>query len=118
MWDEGGMMVIPHPIKNKKVPLIELHARIPGELYEKLEDYCNSYECAKTRGINDLLEIGLIVFTHLNEIKEKLKHPELLEEIHNQLKEGGLVDYAQRMNPKDFNLISSIIETEKKARKI
>ncbi len=108
-----------HPsIMKRKIPSIDIHIHVTAELYEKIQRFCEIDKYNTTEGIKELLEVGLFLSERLSEIKEKRKHPELLEEIHNQLKEGGLVDYVQRMNPKDFDLISSIFETEKKDRKL
>lgn len=102
----------------KKTPTIDIHIHTPMELYEKIESFCEINKYNTSEGIKELLQVGLFLSARLSEIKEKIKNPELLEEIHNQLKEGGLVDFVQRMNAKDFELISSIFDTEKKARKI
>jgi metal-responsive CopG/Arc/MetJ family transcriptional regulator len=103
----------------KRVYFVDIHSLLPIDLVEKIERYCERYHKAnRSEGIRELIEVGLLISERRSEIEEKRKHPELLEEIHNQLIEGGLVDFVQRMNAKDFNIISSIFETEKKARNI
>ena len=66
----------------------------------------------RNSAVNDLLQIGLIV----NQRVDTLQEPELVAEIKGQLKNGGLVDYLEHLNPSDFNVLWSIIQTEVKAR--
>ena len=59
-----------------------------------------------------MLELALSVVDKL----PKLKDPEFVEEIRQQLSEGGLVDYVRKLQPKQFEILASIMDTEKKER--
>ena len=98
----------------KKEYKVDLHVRISIPLDQKIEVYCNTLrKRTKSEGINELLEIGLFTFENWTLIK---KEPHRLEELHNQLKEGELVDYIQNMEHRDFEIMYDIFKNEYKAR--
>jgi len=66
----------------------------------------------RTVAINQLIEAGLLVADRLPHLKD----PEFVAEVREQMKEGGLVDYVTKMTPKQFEILASIVETEKKER--
>ena len=98
----------------KKEYKVDLHVRISIPLDQKIEVYCNTLrKRTKSEGIKELLEIGLFTFENWTLIK---KEPHRLEELHNQLKEGELVDYIQNMEHRDFEIMYDIFKNEHKAR--
>lgn len=93
----------------------EIYHRISMKTYRRLVAFMNKrrYD-SRNKAANDLIEVGLIV----EENVDKLKDPEIVAEIKAQLREGGLVDYIQHLNPKDLEILCSIVDTEQKARGI
>ena len=93
---------------------VDLHVRIPIPVDQKIVSYCNVLKKrTKAEGIKELLEIGLFTFENWTLIK---KEPHRLEELHNQMKEGTLVDFIQKMEHRDFEIMFDIFKTEHKAR--
>lgn len=92
-----------------------IYQRLPISVHKQLVEFMNTHRYrSRNEAINDLLSIGMIVCSNIHKIKD----PELVEEIKQQLKEGGLVDYVSKLNPKEFEIIWSIIRTEAKIRKV
>jgi hypothetical protein len=88
--------------------------RIPLALLERIENYERKNRVRnRTEAINQLLEIALIVIEH----KELLKDEHLKEEIIDQLREGGLVDYFRTLSTKDLTILNSIVRNEVDSRK-
>lgn len=87
--------------------------RIPYRLLLRLEQIENKEKFSnRTDTINAVLEIGLFAYEH----KEVLEDPHMKEEIMNQLKEGGLVDFFRTLSPTDFNVIWQLARTEARSR--
>jgi len=100
-----------------------IHASLPLRLVTKIDDYVENDPIGKannsrTAAIRELLTVGLWFATRRKEFEDIFKNPELMEEIQSQLSEGGLVDYVERMNWKQFQVVWSIFKTEAKARKL
>ena len=92
----------------------DIHIRIPIDLDQKIDTYCNTLrKKTKTEGVKELLKIGLFTFENWTLMK---KEPHRLEELHKQLKEGELVDFIQNMEHRDFEIMFDIFKTEHKAR--
>jgi hypothetical protein len=92
----------------------DIHIRIPIELDQKIDTYCNALrKKTKTEGVKELLKIGLFTFENWTHIKND---PNKLEELHKQMQEGNLVDYIQNMKHRDFEIMFEIFKTEHKAR--
>lgn len=87
--------------------------RIPVDLYSKIVGFINEKNyTSRTKAINDLLTIALIVVTNI----KKIQDPEMVSEIRAQLHEGGLVKYVQSLNPHQLEVVWSIVDTEMKDR--
>ena len=100
-----------------------IHVTLPLRLVTKIDDYVENDPYGKandsrTAAIRELLTIGLWFASRRKEFENVFKNPELMEEIESQLSEGGLVDYAQRMSWKQFQIIWSIFKNEAKTRKM
>ena len=88
--------------------------RVPIMLLSRVEDFEKKNRCkTRTDAINALLEIALIVVEH----KDILKDEHLKDEITNQLREGGLVDYFRTLTDKDLSILNSIVRNEVDSRK-
>jgi metal-responsive CopG/Arc/MetJ family transcriptional regulator len=93
---------------------IDMHVRIPLSLMEKIEAFCKTMNKRnRNEGVRDLLKVALIF--HENALLIQ-KNPNRIEEIHNQLKEGELVDSIQKIQGKDFHILYDIVVSEYKAR--
>ena len=100
-------------MKEELVPSHTLCHKIPYSLLIKIDHYVgHARKHSRTEAINELLELALFIAENMKRIQD----PELMSEIHSQLKEGGLVDYVQKLTPKDFEVIHSIFEVEHKSR--
>jgi hypothetical protein len=88
--------------------------RVPIMLLTRVEEFEKKQRCkTRTDAINALLEIALIVVEH----KDILKDEHLKDEITQQLREGGLVDYFRKLTDKDLAIMNSIVRNEVDARK-
>lgn len=95
------------------VPSHTLCHKIPYALLIKIDNYVKqARKHSRTEAINELLELALFLAENMKRIQD----PQLMTEIHSQLKEGGLVDFVQTLTPKDFEVIHSIFQTEWKSR--
>jgi len=96
------------------VPSHRLCHNIPFDLLVQVDEYVKKQrKHSRTEAINEMINVGLII----NKNKQRLEDPKLMQELYGQLKEGGLVDFVSRMNPTDFNLVHSIIDTEFRNRR-
>lgn len=96
---------------------------LPVTLLMEIEDYQENDIYGKrhsnrTAAMIELIKIGLWFSKKRNDFEIIFKNPELMEELSTQLHEGGLVDFAQRMNWEEFQVVWSIFKTEAKARKM
>jgi hypothetical protein len=88
--------------------------RIPLGLLVRIENFEKEYRFKnRTDAINKLLEIALKIVEH----KEILKDEHLKQEITNQLREGGLVDYFTKLSNKEIEILHSIVRNEFESRK-
>lgn len=91
----------------------EVYQRFPVGEFNEIIDFMEKHRYrSRNQAINDLIQIALIVVDK----KEKIGDPKLVAEIKALLHEGGLVDFFERMNPKDFEIIWSIAFNEAKIR--
>lgn len=98
---------------NELVPSHHLNHKIPFDLLIRVDEYViKEGKHSRTEAINELIQIGLIV----NKNKKTLEDPQMVTELYSQLKEGGAVDYIQRLGHKEFEILHSIIENEHKDR--
>ncbi len=100
-----------------------IHVTLPLRLVTKIDDYVENDPYGKANNsrsaaIRELLTVGVWFATRRKEFETIFKSPELMEELQTQLDEGGLVDYVQRMNWQQFQVVWSIFKTEAKSRKI
>lgn len=100
-----------------------VHVSLPLRLVTKIDDYVENDDYGKANNsrssaIRELLTVGLWFATRRKEFEVIFKNPELMEELQSQLNEGGLVDYVQRMNWQQFQVVWSIFKTEAKSRKM
>lgn len=96
---------------------------MPVTLIMDVDDYQENdiygkQHVSRTAAVIELLKIGLWFSKKRNDFEVIFKNPELMEELSSQLHEGGLVDFAQRMNWEEFQVVWSIFKTEAKARKM
>lgn len=93
---------------------IDFHHKIPAGLYERILEFIEERKyVSRTSAINDLLKIAIIVTKNI----EKIKDPEFVAEVKAQFQEGGLVDYVERLNPRDLEILWSIVRNEHETRK-
>lgn len=100
-----------------------IHLNLPLKLVSQIDNYVQNSPYGKTNNsrtsaIKELLIIGLWFADKRDEFEAAFKNPELMEELQSQLHEGGLVDYVQRMNWQEFQVVWSIFKTEAKTRKM
>jgi len=102
-------------IKNLKK---NMHIALSLEYVALIEDYReNNPDCRNnTDAISKLIKSGYILWKNKEKITEMSRDPELLSELKTQYQEGGLVDFAEKMSPKQFEIFFSIMNTENKAR--
>lgn len=90
-----------------------IHIQLTYRTFFKLEKFLKENRLdSYSKAIERLIDIGLI----LDEHKEEIQDHELLKEFETQYKEGGLVDYFQKLSPADFKIINSIVRTEDLSR--
>jgi hypothetical protein len=86
-----------------------IHIQLPYRTFFKLDKFVKENRLdSYSKAIEKLIDIGLL----LDEHKEEIQDHELLKEFEIQYKEGGLVDYFQKLSPSDFKIINSIMKTE------
>jgi hypothetical protein len=97
-------------IGNIKKPI---HIQLTYRTFFKMEKFLKENRLdSYSKAIEKLIEIALILQDHKGEIENH----ELLREFESQYKEGGLVDYFQKLSPADFKIINSIVKTEAQSR--
>lgn len=97
-------------IGNIKKPI---HIQLTYRTFFKMEKFLKENRLdSYSKAVEKLIEIALILQDH----KEEIQNHELLKEFETQYKEGGLVDYFQKLSPNDFRIINSIVKTEEKSR--
>jgi len=97
-----------------------IHVNLPIGLISRVDKYVeeNIVHESRSSAVRELLKIGLWFAYKKKEFETIFKNPELMEELGTQLDEGGLVDYVQRMNLREFRVVYSIFENEAKTRKL
>ena len=90
-----------------------MHIQLTYRTFFKVEEYMKERRIdSYSRAIDELVNMAII----LNEHKDTITDHELLGELKGQYKEGGLVDYIEKLNPSDFKIIHSIVQTEYMSR--
>jgi len=100
-----------------------VHVNIPYRILGNMDEYITNDKHgrrheSRSSAIRELLAIGLWFAKRRDEFETIFNNPELMDEINSQLKEGGLVDYVQRMNFEQFLIVWQIFKTEAKSRKM
>lgn len=97
-----------------------IHVNLPIGLTQQIDEYVskNSVHDSRSSAMRELLKIGLWFANRKKEFEVIFNNPELMEELGSQYNEGGLVDYAQRMNTREFSIVYSIFKNEAKTRKL
>jgi hypothetical protein len=91
----------------------ECHLRIPMNIVKKLDRFCEQYRRnSRNEGIRSLLDISLLCVENW----QKIQNPELVDELHRQFQEGTIVDDIQKMDRKQFEVLYSIFNDERKSR--
>lgn len=95
-----------------------LHISLGLEYLAIIDDYReNNPDCRSTTdAITKLIKSGYILWKNKDKIAEMSEDSELLAELKSQYHEGGLVDFAQKMSPKQFEIFYSIMNNENKSR--
>ena len=90
-----------------------IHIQLPYRTFFRLDKFVKEHRLdSYSKAIEKLIDIGLLLDEHKDEIQDH----ELLKEFETQYKEGGLVDYFQKLSPSDFKIINSIMKTEDLSR--
>ena len=90
-----------------------IHIQLTYRTFFKMEKFLKESRLdSYSKAIEKLIDIALILQDH----KDEIENHELLKEFETQYKEGGLVDYFQKLSPNDFRIINSIVKTEEKSR--
>lgn len=98
---------------NTTYPDTVLYHRLPPELYNRIIDFMNKRNyTVRTKAINDLLSVALIIIENLHKIED----PELVSELRAQIHEGDLVRYVQSLNPHQLEVLWSMVNSEVKQR--
>ena len=93
--------------------------QLPVKLLVRVDDFVenNGFE-SRTSAFKELVTVGLFLSEKKKEFEAIFKNPELMDELNTQLKEGGLVDFVQRMKWDEFQVVWSIMKNEAKDRKL
>jgi len=93
--------------------------QLPLSVLVRIDDFAdkNNYN-SRTSTVIELLKVGLFISEKKKEFETIFKNPELMDELNTQLKEGGLVDFVQRMKWEEFQVVWSIMKNEARDRKI
>ena len=93
--------------------------QLPISLLLRVDSFAEkeNYE-SRTSAFKELLNVGLFISERRKEFETIFKNPELMDELNTQLREGGLVDFVQRMKWDEFQVVWSIMKNEAKDRKL
>lgn len=95
-----------------------VHFSLPLEILDDIDQYAKeNNRVSRVAAVKDLLKVGIWFAKKKHEFETIFHNPHLMDEITGQLKEGGLVDFVQRMDTNQFQVIWSIFKTEARARK-
>lgn len=95
-----------------------VHFNLPLEILDDIDQYVKTYnKDSRVSAVKDLLRVGIWFANKKHEFETIFNNPHLMDEITGQLKEGGLVDFVQRMDAYQFQVVWSIFKTEARARK-
>jgi hypothetical protein len=106
--------MIQQEINEKNEVLQLITHRLPVRLLSDITKFqlANGFQ-DRSKAINRMLEICLIVWKEGSKLKKK---PEMLDELYSQMKESGAVEYLMKLPPKELELMYHLVETEYKAR--
>ncbi len=91
----------------------DMHLKIPIRFLKKIDRFCEQYRReSRAEGIRSLIDIALLCVDNW----QKIKNPEIVDEMHKQFEEGTIVDDIQKMDRKQFDILFSIFTTEHKTR--
>jgi len=96
-----------------------VHFNLPLEILDRIDEYVRTSKkhLSRVAAVIELLKAGLWMAEKKEELEKIFKNPHLMDEITGQLKEGGLVDFVQRMDTREFMVVWEIFKTEAKSRK-
>lgn len=93
-----------------------VHLNLKWELLDKIEDVMVSQKFRdRTACVEYLINTAIKIIEKIENTPPEVLAKEL-EEVHEQLKHGGLVDYAAKLSNRDLKLIFDIIQDENKTR--